>query len=61
MDEPIVLRAKEATVSMSPMDNFDDTFFVSIGNPGCSIYFGLTEAELRKLLDNINKLLEVSA
>jgi hypothetical protein len=58
MDEPIVLRAKEATVSMSPMDNFDETFFIHMRNQGCSMYFGLTEAELRELLDNINKLLE---
>jgi hypothetical protein len=56
-----MLQAKEARISMSPMDHFDDTFFISISNPGCSVYFGLTEAELRKLLDNINKLLEVSA
>jgi hypothetical protein len=58
MDEPIVLQANEATVSMSQKDSFDDTFFISISNPGCSVYFGLTEAELRELLDNINKLLE---
>jgi hypothetical protein len=60
MSEPIMLQAKEARISMSPMDHFDDTFFISISNPGCSVYFGLTEAELRKLLDNINKLLEAA-